>query len=181
MLRNTQILTSGLRKNKRTSHGKQRGAVQEPTFHSHRHHWCLTVKKSQIKIFSLSSGRMNPGMGPIFPNTNYFCTCLHMISFHPRRLSEAFTEAWKRKLSVYTSTAISAAFLRDSKFIQHWGKSEPLWTKKMIWGHCFQKLYVPSGWPGNLSQHHYVPDEAFLTSSCSILLDAREKMKSQNH
>ena len=40
---------------------------------------------------------------------------------------------------------------------------------------------MPYVWPGNLSQHRHVPDEAFLTSSCSILLDARDRMKTQNH
>lgn len=147
MPRNSQIQSSDWKRNM-----VNRG---EPCESQSSEAWSIDSKKTSDQNFQLVFRKDGIGDGTHF----------HLVSFCPHRLSKSFTEAWtKKELSIYTSTALWAAFLRDCKFLQHWGKSEPPWNKESSWGHCFLKLQMPWGWPSNLSQHPHIPDEASLNS-----------------
>lgn len=52
-------------------------------------------ENTRPKFSACVQERWDQGWDLFSPNTNSFCTCLHMVSLHARRLSKAFTEAWK--------------------------------------------------------------------------------------
>lgn len=75
----------------------------------------MTGARQPDPNFQLVFRKDGTGDGTHFPQ-HKLLHLSRMLSLHPGRLSKALTEAWKKRaLSVHTSTALSAAFLRDQR------------------------------------------------------------------